>query len=126
MWRNSHVPKALLWNPIGKGWTVIEDGSNEATLFQKSVAPQELRNITQLYCSDGTFSDSRKCLSVGLRFALAPFLHTKDGKSKNKTDTIHVLYLYECYIFSIEHLFTPEIKVDTKLSISGQLQFLPD
>lgn len=59
VWNHSRVPKALLRNYIGKGWTVRED--IKAALYQKPAAPQELRNITHPYCSDGTCSDCREC-----------------------------------------------------------------
>ena len=68
VWRHSHLAKPHLWNPVGNGWRLREDGSIEPVMFQKAPAPKEVRDITHLYCKDGNCSDASKCqcLSVGL------------------------------------------------------------
>ncbi len=78
VWRHSHLAKPLLWNPVGRGWRLREDGCIEPVMFQKAPAPKEVRDITHLYCKDGNCNDATKCqcLSVGLtctEFCSCPF-----------------------------------------------------
>ncbi len=78
VWRHSHLAKPLLWNPVGRGWRLREDGCIEPVMFQKAPAPKEIRDITHLYCKDGNCNDATKCqcLSVGLtctEFCSCPF-----------------------------------------------------
>lgn len=69
VWRHSHLPKPKLWDPVGRGWRLREDGSVEPVMFQKEAAPKEVRDITHLYCkgkckcNDGT---KCQCFAVGL------------------------------------------------------------
>ncbi|KAL7380780.1 hypothetical protein ABVT39_023998 [Epinephelus coioides] len=60
IWCHSHIPKPLLWSPIGKGW-IVRDGAIQPVLFTKPPAPMELRDITHLYCKDPNCGESGKC-----------------------------------------------------------------
>jgi hypothetical protein len=68
VWRHSHLARPHLWNPVGRGWKLREDGSIEPVMFQKEPAPKEVRDITHMYCKDGKCNDTTKCqcLAVGL------------------------------------------------------------
>lgn len=69
IWCHSHVPKPVLWNPVGKGWIQKDDSTLQPVLFKKEPAPKAVRDLTHLYCTDKDCSESRKCqcVSVGLQ-----------------------------------------------------------
>ena len=69
IWRHSHVPKPVLWDPVGKGWMLKGDASLQPIMFIKEPAPKAVRDLTHLYCNDKDCSQSRRCqcMSVGLR-----------------------------------------------------------
>ena len=48
VWCNCHVAKPHLWDPVGGGWRIREDGSIEPVMFVKPPAPKEVRDITHL------------------------------------------------------------------------------
>ena len=43
VWCHSHVPRPLLWNPVGKSWMLKEDTSLQPVLFKKEPAPKVVR-----------------------------------------------------------------------------------
>ena len=60
IWMNSHDPQPNLWNPINNGWS-LQEGSLRPVMITMPPAPEELRNITHLYCKDSNCTLSRKC-----------------------------------------------------------------
>ena len=69
IWCHSHLPKPLLWNPVGKGWKLSSEGYLEPVMFCKDAAPMEVRDIPRLYCKDEECKESKRCqcISVGLQ-----------------------------------------------------------
>lgn len=67
VWCHSHQPKPVLWNPVGKGWKLTEQGGLEPVKFEKAAAPQEVRDLTHLYCKDRQCSQRKcPCFAAGL------------------------------------------------------------
>ena len=51
IWLSSHAPKPSLWIPIGNGWC-LHGGVLTPVKMTIPPAPDELRDITHLYCKD--------------------------------------------------------------------------
>ena len=39
IWCRSQIPKPILWNPVGKGWTLKDGTSLKPVMFRKEPAP---------------------------------------------------------------------------------------
>lgn len=67
IWVNSHVPKPSLWSPIGNGW-YLQSGILTPVKITIPPAPDELRDMTHLYCRDSDCKITRKCpcLAAGM------------------------------------------------------------
>ena len=64
LWIHSHLPKPVLWLPVGNGWKINSDGFLVEVMFEKEAAPVELRAITHLYCTDNDCVLSKRCHCV--------------------------------------------------------------
>lgn len=60
VWCHSHHKKTVLWSPVGKGWRLTE-GLTEPVVYEKAAAPEDVRDLTHLYCKDKQCSQQKKC-----------------------------------------------------------------
>jgi hypothetical protein len=68
VWVHSHLPKPMLWSPVGHGWKLDEQNILEPVMSRKDIALQDVRELTHLYCKCKECKANKcQCLAVGLQ-----------------------------------------------------------
>lgn len=60
IWCKSHVAYPSLRSPVDNGW-YLPDCQLEPVIYTKESAPQEVRDVTHIYCSDRDCRQPSKC-----------------------------------------------------------------
>ena len=87
IWLNSHDPKSSLWSPVNNGWSV-EGGSLKPVMMTLSPAPEELRNMTHLFCKEQNCTLTRKCPCIAAIMPCISVCACFEGSCQNTSGKI--------------------------------------